>query len=116
MFQQRMRYAFLLFAALLLALPVSFGATASNLKPTTATVRVLAPASVGGKPLNPGTYQVIADSSTVTFKQHGKAVAAAPVEWKDESRKAESTSLVADNNAITEIHFEGKTRYAVVKE
>jgi hypothetical protein len=67
-----------------------------------------------GTALNPGTYTVSADGSKVTLSQHGKTVAEAPIQWKDEQAKARHSSVVSDSGQVEEIHFAGNKQYIVI--
>ena len=105
-------------AAMLAAVPAissvpAFAAPKSANAKTTlkTTVEVLHDDTLAGKPLNKGTYTLQADESKVTFISHGKVVAEAPSEWKDDKGKTEADSIVTDSGAIKEIRFGGKTRY-----
>jgi len=69
-------------------------------------------ATVGGKQVKAGTYDVKAGESTLTLMQRGKVVAEAPIEWKDEPSKSQNSTLVIESGAVKEIHFMGKNRYA----
>jgi hypothetical protein len=71
-------------------------------------------ATLAGKDLKPGTYQVSADGSKMTISRDGKVMAEAPIEWKDGQSKASYTSVVTDGNQITEVHFDGKAKYISV--
>ena len=73
-------------------------------------------ASLGSTILKAGTYTVSADGSKVTFSDRRKTVAEAPIQWKAEQGKARSTSVVTDSGQIREIHFSGKTQYAVISQ
>ena len=81
----------------------------------TSTVNVLDPLTLGGTSLKPGTYTVKATDSEVTLVQNGKEVAHVSVQWKDSTSKAQNSALTADSGVIKEIHFGGKTRYAVIE-
>jgi hypothetical protein len=81
----------------------------------TTTLNVLDPLTIGGLTLKPGTYTVKATDTDLTLMQNGKAVAHVSVQWKDSPKKAQSSNLLADSGAIKEIHFGGKTRYAVIE-
>jgi hypothetical protein len=72
--------------------------------------------SLGGKPVKPGSYRVVADGSTVTLKSGNKVVAEAPAEWKDADNKSAYSSIVTDGQGIKEFHFEGRASYLEVKE
>ena len=70
--------------------------------------------SLGGKQLKPGNYNVTANDTKVTVEQDGKVVAEAPVQWKDETRKPAYSNIVSSGEQVTEMHFAGKMRYAVI--
>lgn len=71
-------------------------------------------ATIGGKQVKAGTYDVKADGSKITLSHNGKVVAESPVEWKDEAAKSPYSAIVVDSGAVKEVHFNGKTRYAEV--
>jgi hypothetical protein len=104
-----------LLAALAFVIPASARENgAKNSKSTVnATMDLVNPATIGGKVLKPGTYDVRADDSKLTLSFHGKVVAEAPVQWKDEKGKAKYSAIVTDGdgNQVKEVHFNGKTRY-----
>lgn len=103
------------FAALLLALPLAARSRTKDSKSTVRTsVELTQEASLGGKQLKAGTYQVRATESTLTVLQKGKVVAQAPIEWKPEGKGVSSSGVVTDSGTVKEIHFVGKTRYAQV--
>lgn len=104
------------FAVLLFALPL---AARSNDKAAKSTVRtnveLAQDATLAGKDVKAGTYQVRANESTLTLLQKGKVVAQAPIEWKKEAGKGSTDSSVMINGgAVTEVHFIGKDRYAQI--
>lgn len=101
-----------------IAVPALSGiAAAKDMKATVkTTLDLVSAATLGGKDLKPGTYDLIADESKVTFKQGSKVVAEAPVQWKDADKKQYATNIVLEGNSIKEIRFGGKTRYLVVQE
>jgi hypothetical protein len=80
------------------------------------TLDVVTPVTVGGASVRPGTYTVKADGGTVTFLMNGKEVAHANVHWKDSAQKAKATNMLADQGAVKEIHFGGKTRYIEIAD
>lgn len=89
---------------------------ADNKGDVSSTLDVLTPVTVGGKSLAPGTYTVKANDTKVIFVMRGKTVAEASVQWKDAPQKSPSTSLLADQGAVKEIHFSGKTRYVTIAQ
>jgi len=108
-------FAVTLLAALALVIPAS--ARNNGAKDSKSTVSVTMDlvnnATIGGKQLKPGTYDVKADDSKVTLSLNGKVVAEAPVQWKDEKSKAKYSAIITDGDAhqVKEVHFNGKTRY-----
>jgi hypothetical protein len=102
-------------AALTVAVPMTTrNAAANGTKETSATMDLISTETLGGKQIQPGTYTFKIDDSTVTVLQHGKMVAEASVQWKDETRKPDRSNIVTLNDQIKEIHFGGKMRYAQV--
>lgn len=71
--------------------------------------------SLAGRVLQEGTYTVFADGSKVTLSLHGKTVAEAPIQWKDETGKSPYSAIVTANGRITAFHFRGKTQYIVIE-
>jgi hypothetical protein len=108
-------FAVTLLAALALVIPAS--ARNNGAKDSKSTVSVTMDlvnnATIGGKQLKPGTYDVKADDAKVTLSVNGKVVAEAPVQWKDEKNKAKYSAIITDGDAnqVKEVHFNGKTRY-----
>lgn len=105
------------FVALVLALAASAAVRANdagNKGDISSTLDVLTPVTLAGASIAPGTYTVKTEGTKITFLKNGKPVAEANVEWKDSTQKAQSSSLIADQGSVKEIHFSGKTRYASV--
>jgi hypothetical protein len=121
MLHHRMRFLSAVAVGLLMSAMLAFSASAKGRdaggtkSDFTSTVNVLDPLTLGGTSLKPGTYTVKATDSEVTLVQNGKEVAHVSVQWKDSANKAQSSALMADSGAIKEIHFGGKTRYAVIE-
>jgi len=111
MSQRRMSFVFTVLAALALALPIA--ARSDNTNPTktiiSMSVDLSSAATLGGTELKPGSYSVRADSVKVTMLRGGKAIAEAPVQWKDEAGKAAYSASVTESIQIREIHFSGKS-------
>jgi hypothetical protein len=103
-----------IFVALLVVMPVAARDNAKNGKATVAEVELLSPASMAGKQLKPGTYQVKADDSKVTLTLDGKVIVEAPVQWKDETNKPRYSQIVTTDDQVKEIHFGGKMRYIAI--
>jgi hypothetical protein len=100
--------------ALLVAMPLAARDTAKNGKATTAEVEILSAVTLAGKQLKPGIYRVTADDSKVTLTLNGKVVAEAPVQWKDETSKPNTSNIVTNSDQLKEIHFNGKMRYVAI--
>jgi hypothetical protein len=113
---RRMNFVMTILAALALAMPIASRADDSKtVKPVSrVAVDLHNAATLAGKDLKPGTYQVSADESKMTISRDGKVVAEAPIEWKDGQSKASYTSVVVNSNQIAEIHFGGKAKYISV--
>src|SRR5580700_8489947 len=113
---RRMNFVVTILAALALVIPIAARADdAKTDKPVSrVAVDLHSAATLAGKDLKPGTYQVSADESKMTISRDGKVVAEVPIEWKDAQGKAAYTSVVTDSNQITEVHFGGKARYIAV--
>jgi hypothetical protein len=111
-----MDLAFMVLAALALALPIAAGSGDTNQTKAIVTMSVdlSSPATLAGTALKPGNYSVRADSTKVTISRGGKVMAEAAVEWKDAAGKAEYSSIVREGDQITEIHFGGKAKYVVI--
>ena len=113
---RRMNFAMTMLAALALAMPIAARADGSKvIKPVShVAVDLHSSATLAGKDLKPGTYQVSADESKMTITRDGKVVAETAIEWKDAQSKASYTSIVTESNQITEVHFGGKAKYISV--
>ena len=113
---RRMNFVMTILAALALAMPIVARADDSKtVKPVSrVAVDLHNPATLGGKDLKAGTYQVSADESKMTISRDGKVVAEVPIEWKDGQSKASYTSVITESNQITEVHFGGKAKYISV--
>lgn len=77
---------------------------------------ISAGSAVGSTKLNAGDYDIKVDGSNATFSSNGRVVAQAPVQWKDASAKAATSSLDYDSGKVVGIHFKGKTRFAEVSQ
>jgi hypothetical protein len=118
MSRRAMSVVLTLVAALLLAMPMAArkNDTANSNKQIKTNVDLLNSASLAGKELKPGTYSISADSSKLTISAHGKLVAEAAIQWKDEGGKASHSTVVTDAGQLKEIHFSGKTQYIVIAQ
>jgi len=117
MYRNRIVRLSALFVAMALLLPVtSLIASAKESKGTLrADIQVVGSVMIGSTPLSAGNYAFIADESKLQVTRNGKVVAEASIQWQDGKPKAESSSLVIDNNQIKEVRFGGKTRSAVLQ-
>jgi len=102
--------------AVALAMPLAARSnTGKNSKAgASARVDLANDATIGGKEVKAGTYDVKADETTLTLKQDGKVIAQAPIEWKDEPSKSTYSAMVTEGKTVLEVHFSGKTRYAEI--
>ena len=118
MSQRRMSFVFTVLSALALALPIA--ARSDNANPpreiVSMSVELINTARLGGTELKPGSYSVRADSVKVTLSRGGKAIAEAPVQWKDEAGKAAYSAIVTESRQIKEIHFSGKSKYVEITQ
>jgi len=118
MSHRRMSLAFTVLAAFALALPIT--ARSDNANPpreiVSMSMKLSNPVTLGGTELKPGSYSVRADSVKVTLSRGGKAIAEAPVQWKDEAGKASYSSIVTESKQIKEIHFFGKSKYVEITQ
>jgi hypothetical protein len=129
MSHRKMNFGVTVLAALALAMPIAAHDNKANAPktaahdttseirtPLKATMELFHPATLAGKQLKPGTYRVVVDASKATLSLDGKVVAEAPVEWKDGEAKSPYSALVLDGQAISEIHFSGKAKYAAISQ
>jgi hypothetical protein len=79
------------------------------------TVELPNDVTLGGKTVSKGTYTLQADESKTTLIAHGKVVAEASSQWKDDKGKAFADNVLTDSGAIKEIRFGGKTRYLSIQ-
>ncbi len=117
MFRKQFAAAFSLLAASVLVVVLAASpAHAKESKTINARIDILTATSLGGKTVKPGSYQVLADGSTVTLKLGKKAVAEASAELKNGDAKPPYSSIVKDDRGIKEFHFAGETSYVEVTE
>ena len=106
-----------LLLALAAIVPIAARAgSASTGNSINASMSLLMARTLAGKNLKPGSYAVSVDDTKVTFKQDGKMVAEASIQWKDGTEKSNTDMIISQGDQIREIHFRGKTRYAAVME
>jgi hypothetical protein len=120
MSRRAMQLAITTLALVALVIPAAARGNNGNKNKSTvsATMDLLNPATLGGKQLKPGTYEVKADDNKLTVMKDGKTVAEAPLQWKDESGKSQYSAIITDGDgkSIKEVHFIGKTRFASISE
>lgn len=114
----RDRINFVLAAVVAVALSMPLAAWSNTGKDSkskaSASMDLLKDATIAGKQVKAGTYDVKANGSTITLVRDGKVVAEAPIEWKDEQGRSSYSSIVIDSGTVKEVHFNGKARYAEV--
>jgi hypothetical protein len=87
----------------------------NNTKPLiNTTMSLYNSAFVEGHELKAGEYNVSATDTVVTISKNHKVVVEAPISWKNEAGKSSYSTFVTDGNKVVEIHFGGKTQYAVL--
>jgi hypothetical protein len=109
-------HALTVLTLLALAMPLAARNSAGkDSKPiASTTVDLVDDATIGGKQVKAGTYDVKATQSTLSLLHNGKVVAESPIEWKDGSSKEQYSSVTSDSGAMKEVHFAGKARYAEI--
>lgn len=66
-------------------------------------------ATVDGKTLSPGKYEVLIEGNKVSFERNGRTVVTAPCSWKTLPTKSQYDSTTfSTSRALQEIQFEGK--------
>jgi hypothetical protein len=73
-------------------------------------VHLSSPATVGGKTIPEGDYDLIISGNQAKFTSNGKVVAEVPCTWKTLETKAAYDQVLIDGGAVTEIEFQGKTQ------
>ena len=112
MSRSRKTHALTAFAVLALTTVFSaYDSSANDSKKVNTTLAFVTDATIAGKQVKAGEYDVKATQSSLQLLHNGKLVAESPVEWKDEQSKPRNSSVVTDNGAVKEIHFAGKERY-----
>ena len=103
-------------AVLMLCMTMAAGiAAAKGTKPVVnTTMSLYNSAFVLGHELKAGDYTVTATDTMLTISQNNKVLVEAPITWKNEAGKSQFSTFVTDGNKVTELHFSGKTQYAVL--
>jgi len=80
----------------------------------TAQLTVTETATIGGKQLKPGDYNLqVKDNQTqlrVVDANTGKTIVEVPVQWIQLQQKPNTTQVLVNNNEVTEVDFGGKTQ------
>src|SRR5260370_13477729 len=75
------------------------------------TVHIGSDATVAGKALTSGDYDLVVDGNQAKFtSKRGKVVAEVPCTWKNLPTKAEHDVVMIDSGALTEVQFHGQTQ------
>src|ERR1700681_441551 len=67
-------------------------------------------ATVAGKALTEGDYDLLVNGNQAKFTSKGKVIAEVPCTWKNLPAKAEHDIVMIDAGALTEVQFQGKTQ------
>jgi hypothetical protein len=89
-----------------MALPIWVAAADSIHK----TVHIGSNATVAGKTLTEGDYDLMVNGNQAKFTSKGKVVAEVPCTWKTLPAKADHDIVMIDGGALTEVQFQGKTQ------
>ena len=90
-----------------MALPIWSAVAADSIKKT---VHFGATATVAGKTLQEGDYDLVVTGTQAKFSSKGKVVAEVPCTWKTLPAKSEHDMVMITGGAVTEIDFQGKTQ------
>jgi hypothetical protein len=74
------------------------------------TVHLGSAATVAGKSLQEGDYDLVVSGTQAKFERKGKVVAEVPCTWKTLPAKAEHDGVEINAGAVTEIEFKGNTQ------
>lgn len=74
------------------------------------TVHIGSNATVAGKTLTEGDYDLMVNGNQAKFSSKGKVVAEVPCTWKNLPAKAGHDIVMIDGGALTEVQFQGKTQ------
>ena len=100
----------ILCAAALLAFPLLASARpkAVNTQVEKKSIELDDPATVDGKTLKPGKYELLIDGNKVSFERDGQTVVTATCDWKTMPNKSEYNSATfSSKRVLQEIEFEG---------
>jgi hypothetical protein len=90
-----------------MALPLCVTAATDSLHKT---VHLGATATVAGKTLQAGEYDLVVSGNQAKFQSKGKVVAEVPCTWKTLPAKAEHDLVLTSGSTLTEIEFQGNTQ------
>src|SRR6266700_3276901 len=90
-----------------MALPLWLNAATDN--SIYKTIHLGATATVAGKTLQEGDYDLVVNGNQAKFQNKGKVVAEVPCTWKTLQAKADHDIVLMDGGTVTEIDFQGKT-------
>jgi hypothetical protein len=90
-----------------MSLPVWVTAAPDSMRKT---IHIGSSATVAGKPLTEGDYDLVVSGNQAKFSNKGKVVAEVPCTWKTLPNKADHDVVMMDGSAVTEIEFQGKTQ------
>ena len=90
-----------------MALPLWLSAATDSLHKT---IHVGSNATVAGKPLQAGDYDLLVSGNQAKFESKGKVVAEVPCTWKTLPAKADHDLVLTNGDAVTEITFLGKSQ------
>jgi hypothetical protein len=100
--------------AILLSMAAGISSAKGTKPVVSTTMSLYNSAFIEGHELKAGDYNVSATDTMLTISKNNKIVVEAPISWKNETGKSSFSTFVTDGNKVTELHFLGKTQYAVV--
>lgn len=113
MSSNRMNCTAFLCGIALMAMPVvaSARSTAASTKVEKKSIQLDDPATIDGKALKPGKYEVLIKGDKVSFELDGQTVVTAPCDWKPLGFKAPYNSMsISSHKVLREIQFEGNNK------
>lgn len=116
------RWLFTCFFALLAPMPAAISVHAQTPAPkaidTPMTFQLTVPATVVlyDTVLQPGNYTAMADLKKLVLFRDGRAVASAPLTWKQSKKADKKGGLVSFNTTVQEIRFPDSSRRIVIPE
>lgn len=103
----------ILCAVVLLAMPLFASARpkSESTQMEKKTIQMDSQATVDGKTLMPGTYEVLIEGNKVSFEHNGDTVVTAPCDWKTLQFKSKYNSMTfSANHVLQELQFEGSNQ------